>query len=94
MPGAVNYETHDKDDTIYQADAGACNFCGNDTREGVGVGDKVEPETMTGDTGTTVQVAEECEDGPDDKSYDGCSMCRIETCGDEVALCRAYKFTG
>lgn len=49
---------------------------------------------MTGDTGTTVQVAEECEDGPNDKPYDGCSMCRIETCGDEIALCQAYKFTG
>lgn len=94
VPGATNYEKHDKTDTTYQASTRICNFCGNETREGVGVGDKVEPETLTGDTGTTVQVAEECEDGPNDKPYDGCSMCRIETCGDEIALCQAYKFTG
>ena len=44
--------------------------------------------TLTGDTGTTIQVAEECDDGKDDKPYDGCYQCRIETCGDEMALCR------
>lgn len=75
--------------------ASACNFCGNGTKDGnIDSEGRAQPKTFTGDSGTTVEVAEECDDGPDDKSYDGCSMCRIETCGDELALCQAYKFTG
>ncbi len=94
VPGAVNYEKHEGDSN-YIGYPYACNFCGNETREGVVLADgTTQPETKTGDGGSTVQVAEECEDGKDDKPYDGCYQCRLETCGDELALCRAYKFTG
>jgi hypothetical protein len=34
VPTAVNYETHDKEDTSYQASASVCNFCGNNTTDG------------------------------------------------------------
>jgi hypothetical protein len=95
VPEAVNYEAEAPEGSNYIASASVCNFCGNGTKDGdVDSEGKPLPKTFTGDSGTTVEVAEQCDDGPNDKSYDGCSMCRIETCGDELALCQAYKFTG
>lgn len=96
VPTAVNYQTHDKKDTTYQADSGVCNFCGNDTTDGTKKSDgTIEPVKFTGEiSGITVEASESCDDGANDKPYDGCSACRLETCGDELALCQAYKFTG
>lgn len=96
MPEAVNYEQHDSTDTAYRADPGACIFCGNDKTDGTPQSDgTVAPVNFVGEvSGITVQATEQCDEGKDDKPYDGCYQCRIETCGDELALCQAYKFTG
>lgn len=96
IPGATNYETHGRFDSSYYAESSSCNFCGNDTTEGTVKSDgTMEPVSFTGEiSGNTVSVYESCDDGKNDKPYDGCYQCRLETCGDELALCQAYKFTG
>ncbi len=93
---AVNYETHSEKDSSLQADANSCNFCGNGKTDGKVKSDgTVEPVTFTGTvSGVTTQASESCDDGENDKPYDGCSACRIESCGDELALCREYNFNG
>ena len=96
VPAAVNYEQHDEQDSTYQADASTCMFCGNGQTDGTVKSDgTVEPVKFSGEvSGITVEASEMCDEGKDDKPYDGCYMCRIETCADELALCKAYKFTG
>lgn len=95
VPSAANYEEHD-DEGWYQADANVCNFCGNGKTDGIKKSDgTITPvEFRWNISRTSVTASESCDDGKNDKPYDGCYQCRLETCMDELALCRAYKFKG